>query len=293
MAGITHSEYSYFFCLTSDYSYCHIVSHCSLDSNSLRVRLAKAEAAVETERRTIQMLEQKVKDNQDQEQDVSTLRSELSLSHKREEELERKLAESSSSNATHDTPLASMREAQKRAEEAEEAAKLLQIQLDSSSQTIMKLSDEVNDLTTRLNEQADIIISMKQPFDAVPYPMPSSSSSPAHEYIPPQDYNESNVYQELQTCVPDRSEDKHGLETEQHAPAADGSDHFQQQQEEQIWSIPGAQIESIRSIPEAPRLESTANATRDAFQDGNHHAPPPRTKTSFWQWVAGADLLEH
>eukprot|EP00890_Picochlorum_soloecismus_P004545 jgi/Picsp_1/5091/NSC_02454-R1_---NA--- len=266
----------------------------SLDSNSLRVRLAKAEAAVETERRTIQMLEQKLKDNQDQEQDISTLRNELSLSHKREDELERKLAESGSSSATHNAPLEGMREAEKRAEEAEQAAKLLQIQLDSSSRTIMKLSDEVNDLTTRLNEQADIIISMKQhnqPFDTVPLTAPhptNSLSSPAHQHTEPQEYHEkSNMYQELQTCAPDRSEEKHGLETGQHHQ--EENHHVQQQQEEQVWSIPGAQIESIRSIPEAPRLGSTANpaGARDSFQDGNQ---APSRKIGFWQWVAGADL---
>jgi DNA repair exonuclease SbcCD ATPase subunit len=257
-----------------------------MDSNSLRVRLAKAEAAVETERRTIQVLEQKLKDNQEQEQDISTLRAELSLSHKREEELERRLAERNSSHAAPNTPpeSKSIREAQKRAEEAEQAAKLLQIQLDSSSQTIMKLSDEVNDLTTRLNEQADIIISMRQnmqpQFDTVPLTAPHlmrTSSSPAH-----QQYNEP--YQEIQTCPPDRSDEKHHvLETEKHYQTEN------QQQEDQIWTIPGARIESIRSIPEAPRLGSTANSTGDAFPDGNEAPTPPR-KIGFWQWVAGADL---
>ena len=258
-----------------------------MDSNSLRVRLAKAEAAVETERRTIQMLEQKLKDNQDQEQDISTLRTELSLSHKREEELERKLAESSSSHSSSNAAPESknIREAEKRAEEAEHAAKLLQIQLDSSSQTIMKLSDEVNDLTTRLNEQADIIISMRQniqpQFDTVPLTAPhlmNPSSRPVDQYMETQEYNEP--YQEIQTCPPDRSDEngQHVLETEQ---------HYQTENQDQVWTIPGAQIESIRSIPEAPRLGSTANPTKDAFPDDKE--TPPR-KIGFWQWVAGADL---
>ena len=146
--------------------------------------------------------------------------------------------------------LGALNEARHRAEQAEGSLAILESQLQSSSQTIMKLSDEVDSSTSRLNEQADMIATLQGQGTA------ASASVPAEHFEEIQ--YRSHPEQENSITPPTMPFEFQTPQTEPQQP----------------WGLPGSAVE--QSVAEEP--------------DNVDSPPPPRKKVGFWGWVAGADL---
>lgn len=258
---------------------------------ALRVKLAKAEAAVEAERQAYQALDQKSKQWQDSVQENMAMRSQMIELREREKSLEQQIESLHLGRGDMVASPNEVQQAVQRAQAAERQAHELHVELEQANITITKLSGEVNDLITRLKEQSQVIVEMKEketPFDSVPIndgASPPRQSTTAitdmsHQSMaqpPPQSmsHNQTSLFDLYQQPPPMTQEPMHAVVEETFR--AD-----QQQTSPTMqpipWTVPGGIIEPEQS----PEMEQSQHPTEE--EDS-----APR-KVGFWSWVAGADL---
>lgn len=248
------------------------------------MRLAKAEAAVESERRAYQDLQHKIQDMENAMHENAALKTHMTELRQREEYLEQQiqslqaqLQNGPSSGGGHPAMVADL---EQRATAAENKAHSLEIDLAEATSTITRLSSEVNDLINRLKEQSSTIVELRQQaevFESVPIsdgqppaeePHPTPPAAPFHQ-APIQQFN-----QQREEIVPEQQQQQ-----EQSLFDTFTAPLQQQQQQQHItpqpWSVPGGVVETF------PHQEAIPDAEA------------PKKKVGFWQWVAGADLASH
>jgi len=241
---------------------------------AMKLRLAKAEAAVEAERQAYQVLEQKSKQWQGALEENIALRNQMMEFREREKAFEQMNHPGSSSFE--------MQQALSRAQAAEQEAHSLHVELERANNTITNLSGEVNDLITRLKEQSKVIVEMKQkeatfesvpineiasnvPFMEEPPAMPETLYGVDQNAMASPQPNETSLFDLYQQPPPPSQEHIH-TSTEASNPQEMPPPNLE-------WSVPGGIIES----------EETANGPQ------RQETTPPK-KVGFWSWVAGADL---
>ena len=253
---------------------------------TLKLRLAKAEAAVEAERQAYQALEQKSKQWQGALEENVALRNQMMELREREKTFEQHMHMDYANNV----PLSNeLQQAVERAQAAEHEANGLYVELEKANNTITSLSGEVNDLITRLKEQSQVIVEMKQKeatFESVPINEAPSSPPQAFMEQPtpifeaqPSIEQQGTMYQESyqpnETSLFDLYQQPN---PPSHQPSHIGVERSNDQEIPQQpipWSVPGGIIE--------PEPTNTSGSMETEAQ------PAPR-KVGFWSWVAGADL---
>ena len=252
-------------------------------------------------------MERRLQEGETEITEANSLKQQIMEYRRREEELERQLAVLQSQSSTDPVVAAppfsqeALDAALQRADEAEKSCELLKSQLTSSSQTIMKLTDEVDELTSRLNKQADTIAALAPPsHNASQLYTITSSAQPmyqtSHGAVPFfGSQQESNEFEEIdyQNQASDASRQyneqtgsyggSNVVPTHETTPRLPDNGMSQQQQPDIFqhhqdinngWTVPGASVIDPQSSQEEA-------------------AEKPKKKIGFWQWVAGADLASH
>lgn len=246
--------------------------------NALQVRLAKAEAAVESERRAYQDLQQKTRDMENAMLENAALKAHMTELRQKEEHLEQQIQTMQAQ--MQDRPSSGghpgmMAELEQRASTAENKAQSLEIELAEASSTITRLSGEVNDLINRLKEQSGTIVELRQKaevFESVPI---NDAQPPAEQPQftpppPPTAFHEVSIQkqdEEREDVVPEQPQQS--LFDTLAAPPQ------QSHPSQQPWSVPGGVVETFQHQETTPDAEAS------------------KKKVGFWQWVAGADLASH
>ena len=281
----------------------------SPSEHALRTRLAKAEAAVEVERKTCQELEQKCRQLHETAEENMALKNQMIQLRENEHHLEQRIQALQQSGMMGQVSIPQpnfnefeVHQAHQRAEAAEFEVHSLRSELEQATSTITHLSGEVNDLITRLKDQSELIVQLKQkadPLESIPIndvdqfstqPPPSSEQQvqyDARQPLPtqfqpamappvfPQSENnaEQSIFDFYEQPAAQQPQQKPAPEQKEIFPPAPATQPMQQQ-----WTVPGGIIEHDPSPP---------------MRGGpDEKEPDPKRKVGFWSWVAGADLAE-
>ena len=285
----------------------------SPSEHALRTRLAKAEAAVEVERKAFQELQQKISQLHEAAEENVALKSQMIQMRENEHHLEQQIQAMQQSGMMGQSSVpqpsfneSEVQQAYQRAETAEFEAHALRSELEQSTSTITRLSGEVNDLITRLKDQSELIVQLKQeaePLESIPIhdvdqvsaqpPPPSvhveqqvqydATQPPPPQFQPalappvftqPENNAEQSIFDfyDHPIAQPPQQETAPAPEQQQVFPSAPAPQPTQQ------WSVPGGIIEQDSS----PRMQGGPNEKETT----------PKRKVGFWSWVAGADLAE-
>lgn len=239
------------------------------EQHTLRLRLAKAEAAVEKERRAAQALERLVRDG---EEAVAEGRAAVAAAfelRRRCDAAEREAAAAAARASqlenvaatlpdAHARALQDLQVAEQRIAVAETAAMDLRAQCDAAARTVTKLVDENLELTERLNKQGDVVARLQDALE-------QGQRTPTN-----------GLRQEMEEQPQGRVPPVWDIPGAEPLPLVSDSQH-----------VPSNNVhavnEEVHRVGQDPALSSATSLTNSNL---------PKKKVGFWAWVAGADLAE-
>lgn len=257
------------------------------DPHSLRLRLSKAEAAVEKERRAVQAMERQLREGESAAAEGRAATAAAFELRRRCDAAEREAAAATARASqleaaaaalpdAHAQALHGLQLAEQRALAAEGVAKDLRVQCDAAARTISKLMEETQELTQRLNKQGDLVGELQEALAAAK----GGSVQPGYngqDFYTPQrgpaqvQYNSHDAYTPQPTLP--------GMNGDMGAATGNG---YEAAQGPPVWQIPGAQ----------PVAMGDGGGEVQPVEEEVSVSPRPKKKVGFWAWVAGADLVD-